>query len=183
MYKKVPMHKAFRILFVLPSVLSGVVWTNMFRQFMGVKGPIALVWQKVFNLIDPPTFLTDSRYALGAVMLYSIWMGIASNFVLYSGTLTRIPNELIEVGKLEGIKWYQELLQVIVPLVWPTISTVWLMSLMGIFTASGNILLLTNGAYGTNTLSHFLFTRVYNVPESSNLYNYSSCWNYLHNSH
>ncbi len=174
MYKKVPGYKAFRLLFFIPSILSGVVWSTLYKNIIGMNGPIAALWQDIAGLSKPPIFLTDHRYALTFVMIYSVWMGIAGNFVLYSGTLTRIPPELIEVGMLDGIKWYQELIRVIVPLVWPTISTVWLLSLMGIFTASGNILLLTNGGAGTMTLSHYLFTRVYQVPESSNLYNYSS---------
>ena len=106
--------------------------------------------------------------------LYGALCTHKGNFVLYSGTLTRIPKELEEAGQLEGITAWQELIHVVVPLVWPTISTIWLMGLMGFFGASGEILLLTGGAYKTNTLSYYLFTRVYNVPETSNLYNYSS---------
>lgn len=174
MYKKVPGYKVYRILFFIPSILSSVVWSFLYKEIVGTHGPIAQIWQAFGGLTDPPTFLTDPRYALAFVMIYSIWFGIAGNFVLYSGTLARIPNEIIEVGRLDGIKWYRELVSVIVPLVWPTISTVWLLSLMGLFSATGNILLLTGGSYGTNTLSYYLFTRVYDVPENSNTYNYSA---------
>ncbi len=174
LWKKVPLHGMYRLLFFIPSILSSVVWTNIYREMIGVNGPIAQFAQWITQSEEPFTFLTDNRYALSAVIGYSLWFSLTGNFVLYSGTLTRIPKELEEAGQLEGITWWQELWHVVVPLVWPTISTVWLMGLMGIFGASGNILLLTGGAYNTNTLSHFLFTRVYNVPEFSNLYNYSS---------
>lgn len=174
LYKKVPGHKIFRIVFFVPSILSAVVWSTLYKNIVGTDGPIAAIWQMIGGLESRPTFLTDTRYALGFVMLYSIWFGVVGNFVLFSGTLTRIPDELIEVGDLDGITWHTELIKVIVPMVWPTISTVWLLSLMGLFTASGEILLLTGGSYDTMTLSYYLFTRVYSVPETSNLYNYSS---------
>lgn len=174
LYKRVPGHKIYRITFFIPTILSSVVWTTLFKNIVGTEGPIAAVWQAIGGLAERPTFLTDTRYALGFVMLYSLWFGVVGNFVLFSGTLTRIPEELIEVGNLDGITWHKELISVVVPLVWPTISTVWLLSLMGLFTASGQILLLTGGSYETNTLSYYLFTRVYKVPETSNLYNYSS---------
>ncbi len=174
LYKKIPLHGAYRLLLFVPSILSSVVWANIYINLLSVTGPVAQLWQWITNSPEPPTFLTDNRYAMPAVMGYSIWFGITSNFVLYSGTLTRIPKELEEAGMLEGITWFQELRSVVIPMVWPTISTVWLMGLMGIFTASGAILLLTNGAYDTMTLSHFLFTRVYQQPETSNLYNYSA---------
>ncbi len=174
LFKKVPLSGAYRLLFFIPSIISSVVWSNIYKELVGPEGPVAQLFQWITNTPEPPTFLTDNRYALPAVLGYSIWFGVVGNFVLYSGTLSRIPKELEEAGQLEGITWLQELRHVVLPLVWPTISTVWLMSLMGLFTASGNILLLTNGGYGTMTLSHYLFTRVYGVPELSNLYNYSS---------
>ena len=176
LYKKVPGYKIYRILFFIPSVLSAVVWTTIFKEVVSVKGPVAQIVQFIGGLDYVPDLLGDSRYALGTVMAYSVWFGVAGNFVLYSGTLTRIPYDLIEVGQIDGIKWYQELIKVIVPLVWPTVSTVWLMSLMGIFTADGQILLLTGGGpdNSTQTLGYYLFTQVYGKPETSQTYNYSS---------
>lgn len=173
MYKKIPLAGAYRILFFLPSVVSSVVWSNIYRNLVGVHGPIAGIVQSIGGYDYVPKIIGDSRFEFGAVVGYSLWFGVASNFVLYSGTLTRIPKELIEVGMLDGIKWYQELIKVIVPLVWSTVSTVWLMSLMGIFTASGNILLLGTGEK-TYSLGHYMFLQVYNQPETSNSYNYSS---------
>ena len=174
LWKKVPLSGVYRLLFFIPSILSSVVWSNIYKEMIGANGPIAQFHQSITGAVEPYTYLTDNRYALTAVIGYSLWFSLTGNFVLYSGTLTRIPKELEEAGQLEGITWLQELRHVVVPLVWPTISTIWLMGLMGFFGASGNILLLTNGYYNTNTLSHYLFTRVYNVPEASNLYNYSS---------
>ena len=174
LWKKVPLSGAYRLLFFIPSILSSVVWSNIYKEMIGVHGPIAQLHQWITQSSEPYTYLTDNRYALGAVIGYSLWFSLTGNFVLYSGTLTRIPKELEEAGQLEGITWWQELVHVVVPLVWPTVSTVWLMGLMGFFGASGNILLLTGGEYNTNTLAYYLFTRVYNVPETSNLYNYSS---------
>lgn len=174
LWKKVPLSGVYRLLFFIPSILSSVVWSNIYKEMIGAHGPIAQLHQAISGSTEPYTYLTDNRYALIAVIGYSLWFSITGNFVLYSGTLTRIPKELEEAGQLEGITWYQELIHVVVPLVWPTISTVWLMSLMGIFGASGNILLLTDGYYNTNTLSHFLFRQVYGQAEASNSYNYAS---------
>lgn len=174
LWKKVPLSGVYRLLFFIPSILSSVVWSNIYKVIMDAPGPIAQFHQWITQSEEPFTYLTDNRYALIAVIGYSLWFSLTGNFVLYSGTLTRIPKELEEAGQLEGITWWQELIHVVVPLVWPTISTIWLMGLMGFFGASGNILLLTGGAYNTNTLSHFLFTRVYGQPEMSNSYNYAS---------
>lgn len=174
MYKKIFGYQAFRIIFFLPSVLSAVVWSMLYKQILGVNGPIAALIQNMQNLPEPPVLLADSKYALGAVLGYSIWLGIAGNFIIFSGTLTRIPESVIEAGKLDGVGWLRELWQVILPLMWPTMSTMLLLMLSGIFTSSGNLLLLTGGAYNTNSISYLIFQQVYNVAEDSNTYNYGS---------
>ena len=174
LWKKVPLSGVYRILFFIPSILSSVVWSNIYKEIVGQNGPFNDLYLWITGTDYPIDFLIHNDYALPAVIGYSLWFSLTGNFVLYSGTLTRIPKELEEAGQLEGITWFQELIHVVVPLVWPTVSTVWLMGLMGLFGASGNILLLTGGAYNTNTLSYFLFDSVYHADKLSNSFNYAS---------
>lgn len=173
-YKKIWAFKFYRIVFFIPSILSAVVWSNIYRELIGPEGPVAIIFQQLMGLDMAPTFLIDSRYALTAVIMYGFWLGIAGNFVLFCGTLARIPDSVIEAGKLDGVGWFRELVQVVIPLIWPTLSTMVIISLTGIFTASGNILLLTGGTYGTNTISFYIFQRVYGNAETSNSYNYAA---------
>lgn len=174
MYKKILGHQVFRILFFLPSILSAVIWSLLYQNIIGVKGPIAQLYQVLHGLPEPPSFLGDSQYALGAVIAYTIWLGIASNFIIFSGTLTRIPESVIEAGKLDGVSWFRELWQIILPLILPTMGTMFLLQLSGIFTSSGNILLLTGGEWKTNSISFLIFEQVYGIVETSNTYNYAS---------
>lgn len=174
MYKKVFGHNFFRLIFFLPSILSAVVWTTLYKEIVGPEGPIVKLIMLLQNSDEPMLLLGDPKHAIYTVMMYSVWMGIAGNFILYGGALSRIPTEVIEAGQLDGIGWFKEMTQVIIPLIFPTIGTLLLLQLTGIFTASGQILLLTNGAYNTNTISFFIFQNVYNIPETSNQYNYAS---------
>lgn len=174
MYKKVFGHNFFRLIFFVPSILSAVVWTTLYKEIVGPEGPIVKLIMLLQNSDEPMLLLGDPKHAIYTVMMYSVWMGIAGNFILYGGALSRIPTEVIEAGQLDGIGWFKEMTQVIIPLIFPTIGTLLLLQLTGIFTASGQILLLTNGAYNTNTISFFIFQNVYNIPETSNQYNYAS---------
>ena len=177
MYKKIFGYRVFRIVFFLPSVLSAVVWSTLYKNIIGVDGPIAALIQTLNNLPNPPELLGDSKYALGAVIGYSVWLGIASNFIIFSGTLTRIPESVIEAGKLDGVGWFRELWQVILPLMWPTMGTMLLLMMSGIFTSSGNLLLLTGGEWDTNSISFLIFQQVYDgysIVETSNTFNYGS---------
>ncbi|MDR1093123.1 MAG: sugar ABC transporter permease [Clostridiales bacterium] len=169
MYKKIWGYKIFRVLFFLPSVISMVVWSQIYGGIVGPQGPVARLFQILSGSEFPPHFLGDSRYALIFVILYSFWLGYAGSFILFGGALSRIPESVIEAGKIDGVGWFRELVQVIIPLVWPTLSTMLILSLTGLFTASGNIFLLTNGAFGTTTISFIIFQNTYNGGNMADL--------------
>jgi ABC-type sugar transport system permease subunit len=179
MYKKVPGYRFMQIMFFIPSILSTIVWSTIYKQFLGAMNPaesfLPLLVQKLFKMEVPPEFLVFDQYALGSVMMYSVWLGVAGNFILYNGAMTRIPVEVIEAGKLDGITWYREFAQIVLPLVFPTICTQFLLGLTGLFTASGNILYLTAGQGKTTTISFLIFDNVYKRADGSGYYNYAAC--------
>ena len=174
MFKKAFGHSFFRVVFFVPSILSAVVWTTLFKEIVGTEGPIVKLIMWMQNSQEPLELLGDKRFAIYTVMAYSIWLGIAGNFILFGGALSRIPTEVLEAGQLDGLGWFREMVGVVIPLIFPTIGTLLLLQLTGMFTASGNILLLTNGAFETTTITFFIFQNVYKVAETSNQYNYAS---------
>jgi ABC-type sugar transport system permease subunit len=55
---------------------------------------------------------------------------------------------------------WREVWYFVLPLCWPTLSTLIIFSFAGIFTASGPILLLTNGSADTDTISFWIYKEV-----------------------
>ena len=161
-YKKIFMYKFFRVVFFLPSIISAVVYTMVFRYMLNVHGPIAALLQDLFNLPQPPDVFADSRYALWGIVAYTVWTGFGSNLLLFGGAMARIPYEIIEYGRLDGVGMNRELWQIIVPVIWPTLSTMITLGFVGIFMGGGPILLFTKGEYGTYTISFWLFYEVLN---------------------
>lgn len=80
--------------------------------------------------------------------------------LLLSGALARIPVEVLESARLDGIGTGRELVSMIVPLVWPTMSTILILNMTGLFGASGPILLFTKGQWGTSTIGYWIFDKV-----------------------
>ena len=177
MFKKIHGYKIFQLVFFLPSIVSSVVWATLYKEVVGINGPIVKMMQFFGRTDEVFVLLEENRFALTTVMMYSVWFGIAGNFILYGGAFSRIPMELLEAGKIDGITWGRELVSIIVPLLFPTIGTLLLLQLTGIFTSSGQILLLTGGAGNTNTISYLIFSQVLNGGriETSNTYNYAAC--------
>lgn len=159
-YKKIAGYKAFRTIYYLPKVISGIVYVTAFSMIVGPRGPLKSVCD-TFGLTLPTEGLLYNRAtATNTIIFYVVWIGACGNILFYSA-MARVPQELIEYGQLEGITMMKELTHVILPLIWPTISTTLILDCTGILGQGGPILLFNNSAYGTTTLSYWFYMQVY----------------------
>ena len=182
LYKKIPLSGVYRVLFFLPTIIPATVVSSFYMQFIGVDGPIAPVFQKLFNLDYTPELLASDRFANKFVLLQMFWLGFPGNLILWGGTLGRIPSSVIESAKLDGVGWFREAFSIVIPMVWPTFAMMWMLSVVGLFGASGNVFLLTQGEYGTMTLNCWMYLQVYKNQANaalSNVYNYMSAVGFM----
>ena len=168
LYKKIWGFKYFRIVFFLPSIISGVVMSTLYRYLL--DGPISDMIQDLFNMDTPPLLFKNPKYANTSIMIFVVWLGIAGNMIIHSGTLARIPAEIVESSKIDGAGFFREFTSIAIPLIWPTLSTLLLMNIIGIFGSSGPILLFTRGDAGTSTISYWIYECTVVSPQ----YNYAA---------
>lgn len=158
LYRKVTGYKVFQVIFYLPSLVSGVAIANMFQFFIRPQGPLGEIFA-TFG-VKLPNLLGMSDYATWTILFYSIWLGWAGQMLLLGGAMVRIPVEVLESGRIDGIGTFREIVQMVIPLLWPTISTLLILQMTGVFSATGPILLFTQGGYGTSTLAWWIFEKV-----------------------
>lgn len=164
LYKKLWGYNFFRILFYMPSILSAVTMTVLYKNILGGYGPVDEFYFAISGE-RLPGFFTSYELGTPIIMIYCVWVGFGVNMVLYQGAMNRIPQEVIEAGCIDGISWWRELFQVVTPMVWGTVSTTFILAVTGLFNTSGPILLLTNGAFHTSTINFFIFNQVYRYSE------------------
>ncbi len=157
-YKKIAGYKFFRVLFYVPDILSAVVMTAVFDGFIGPSGP---VYQLLYKWTGTRyEFLYDSRYAMGTLLFYQIWLCFGTGTIMLTSSMARIPQEVMESAVLDGVNTWQELIYMILPLIWPTLSTLMITGLAGIFGSDGGVLLFTQGKYKTYTISYWMYEQV-----------------------
>ena len=140
------------------------VLVMLFKKMVGIEGPIVMLY-KIFSGSDRGIeFLANSDTATLMIVIYMLWVGFGSKILILGGAMSRLPEDVIEYGKLEGVKPLREMFTIVLPMIWPTISTLITLIMTGIFTASGPILLFTEGAYKTTTISYYIWTKVYGAP-------------------
>lgn len=155
-FKKIPGYKTFRILLYIPGLLSSVAVSAMVKSFVMPNGPLGVIL-KAMGMETVPLFFSNSEYANGAMVVYTLWLGWGSNMLLLGGTFARVPQEVLEAAKLDGCGPFRELVQLILPMISSTLITMIILKLTGLFGSSGPLLLFTNGKYETLTLSYWIF--------------------------
>ena len=166
LFKKIRFYKFFRIVFFLPSIITSIILVSVYMMTVSPNG-ILDSFLKLFGKSVPEIgYFNSESTATNAILMYSIWTGFGSNVVLIGSAMARVPEQVIEAAKLDGCGPMREILQLILPLIWPTLSTLILLSLTGFFSASGPILLFApDGQAGTTTLSYWIFKQVYGGGE------------------
>ena len=163
-YKQIHGYKMFRVIFYLPHIISGIVVITAFKQLVSPLGPFTSLCESIGINLPVEGLLHTEGWATPTIIFYTIWTGACGNILFYSA-MSRIPPELIEVGRIEGLQLFKELIYVIMPLIWPTFSTTVILDLCGILNAGGPVLLFGVGdvvkkarAY---TLPYWFFSQVY----------------------
>lgn len=158
----------FRVIFFLPSIVSAVAMTMIFYYFIEVGGPV----NKIFDVFNAryPLFLGDEQYAFRTILFYNVWSGLGYYIVLLSGAIGRIPKELNESALIDGASFMRIFVSIVIPLIWPTVSMLFVLNIANMFGYMGPVLLLTNGANKTSTLAFFIYKGV----KVSKTYNYSA---------
>lgn len=156
-YKKVPGYGIWRILFFLPRILFSVATAMIVIRMLSVRGFVAEGVKEMLQLAQAPDLLADSRFANTTVLVHLFWLSFPGDLIIWGGTFARIPEEVLESARIDGVTWWQEFTKIIVPIVWPTVALTLVLKFSGIFAASGDAFLLTGGEFGTMTLSCWLF--------------------------
>jgi ABC-type sugar transport system permease subunit len=144
--------RLIRTLFVIPSVVPGVVstllWKNIYNSDYGLinsflraagLGQFAHAW------------MAERGTAIWSVIFVGFpWVGVFQFLVLMGGLLN-IPAELYEAAKLDGANVWQRFWKIDIPMLKPQIGLLLFFSYIGSIQGYQNILLLTQGGPGYAT--------------------------------
>ena len=166
-YKRIFAYKFFRFVLYIPAIISSVVFVSLFKNIVGVKGLIATIIKSFNPEFVMPKLLYTPSTATWTMVIYVLWMGWTKNMLYLGGSLARIPLEVLESARLDGVGPWDELTKILIPLLMPTLSTLVLLDVIGILGSSGPILLFTKGEYETTTISYWMFELVISYTEDA----------------
>jgi len=156
---------AFRTIFYLPAVFSGVAFVVVWVWLLDPRGGLINLALSQIG-IQGPAWLNDPKWALPALVLMSFW-GWGRSMVIFLGGMSAIPGELYEAAAMDGAGKLQSFWTVTLPLISPTLFFNLVLSIIATFQTFTNAFVATDGGPLDATL--FLV-----------LYIYRQAFQYLH---
>ena len=159
-YKKIPGAGFYRIVFFLPMIIFSVAIALIFTYMIAPGGFLAEWIGTLIGTGETPELLADSRYANLTIWAHMIWLGFPGDLIIWGGTFARIPTDVLESARIDGVTWLKEFTRIIVPMVWPTVALQMVLLVCQLFGATGQVWLLTKGEYGTHTISSWMYAQL-----------------------
>jgi len=124
--------------YAFPAFLSAFVFQALYNQEYGWINNILL------GGADIP-WLNDIWWSKLAILLLNLWLGFPYMFLITTGALQSIPEELTESAKIDGASAWQVLMQVKLPMLMVTVAPLLIASFAFNFNNFAVIYLLTRG--------------------------------------
>ncbi len=147
-----PGRRFFRVVFLLPMMITPVGVAYMFRMLTDTdKGPFRPIWQALG--LGLTSWVNDPWGARAAVMIGDIWQWTPFMFIVLLAALEGQSMELIEAALVDGANRWQTFWHITFPQILPVSTTVILIRIIEAFKIIDLPNVLTNGGPGTATES------------------------------
>ena len=86
-----------------------------------------------------PNFVSDRPF--GTTLFFSLWISFSSSLIVYPNAMRSIDPALFESAQIDGMTtMWQELIYIILPLIFPTITTYLVVGFASIMSDSGALI-------------------------------------------
>ena len=144
----------FFVPFMLAEVAAGLIWKFVYD---GNYGLLPIIGDTLG--VDMPFILADRFWVIPAIMLVITWKYFGFHMMIFIAGLQSIPTEVVEAARLDGVKKWQIVRHIKLPMVRSAIVISVFFAITGALQLFDIIIPLTNG--GPSHSSHTIVTFLY----------------------
>jgi multiple sugar transport system permease protein len=154
--KRVPGADFFRVSFLLPMLVAPVAVALVARQILNpTMGPLNQL-TTFFGYSNLP-FLTETKWALGSLIVVEIWQWTPLVILLLLAGLQSLPEDVYEAAELENASPWQQFWGITFPLMLPMSAAVIFIRIVESFKIIDTVFVMTGGGPGVSTETLTLF--------------------------
>ncbi|MBB5018617.1 raffinose/stachyose/melibiose transport system permease protein [Chitinivorax tropicus] len=154
--------RTYRTLIFLPTLLSvvivGFIWQLILSPLWGV-GERLMDWVGLAEHFQP--WLGEESSALITLSLISVWQFIGVPMMLIYAALLAVPEEVIDAAVVEGASSWRIFWEIKLPLIYPTLGLVTILTFVGNFNAFDLIYSVKGALAGPNYSTDILGSYFY----------------------
>lgn len=156
---KVYMKTTIRVMIFIPYIASVVAISVIWMLILNPSQGILNNFLREIGISNPPGWLGDPNWAMPAVILVGIWMGLGYNTIIYMSGLQSISKTLYEAAEIDGASSAQTFRYITVPMLRNTTFFLLITNIIGSFQVFGQINIMTGGGPGNKTtvLAHYIY--------------------------
>jgi raffinose/stachyose/melibiose transport system permease protein len=170
--RQLRLRATYRTLIFMPTMLSVVVvgfsWQLILSPLWGISKTL-LQTVGLGSLFAP--WLGQESTALITISLISVWQFVGIPMILIYTALLAIPEELIDAATVDGLNQFQAFIWVKLPLIWPTIGLVSVLTFVNNFNAFDLIYAVKGALAGPNFSVDIMGTLFYRTFFGNQLQN------------
>lgn len=133
--------------YISSVVAISVVWMKLYHPSQGQINQLLMA----LGIENTPGWLGSMDWALPALMIVSIWMGLGYNTVVYMAGLQGIDKALYESAQIDGANAVQTFRHITIPMLSSTTFFLMITNIIGSFQTFGTVNIMTDGGPGTAT--------------------------------
>lgn len=140
--RRMKSRKYYRLVMILPyafpGFLSALVWAGMMNQDFGFINNVLLGGA-------PIPWLTDPWVAKLSILIVNLWLGFPYMFLVCTGALQSIPDDLGEAAQMDGARAFQSFRTIKLPLLLTSLAPLLISSFAFNFNNFNLVYMLTGG--------------------------------------
>ena len=131
-FKKILANGFFKVIFFLPSIIPLIILTTIYSITVGNNGPVGQLLD-LMGIQSANLFVTPKSTEI-MTWIFCVWAGIGYDVILLTAGMSRIPRDILESCKMDGVPSFKEFIRIVIPLTWSTITTLFVFGMMSVFT-------------------------------------------------
>ncbi len=150
----------YRTVYYIPTLLGGsvaiaVLWRKLFE-----KNGLVNAFLGAIGFTNLPGWITNPKYALGTLVLLSVWQ-FGSSMIIFLAGLQQIPQEYYEAASVDGANKIRQFFFITIPLLSPVILFNLVMQMIYAFQAFTQAYIIGGGTGGVLNSTLFYTLHLY----------------------
>ncbi|MDF1487205.1 carbohydrate ABC transporter permease [Tessaracoccus caeni] len=148
---KIKFTNALRAIFVIPMVISAIIYSYVFRFLF--NNSLTEFGKWIGNDTLSESLLANESWAWFAIVIVTVWGGIPGTMLIYIAGLMTVPGEVYEASSIDGATPWKNLIHITLPLVAGYVGINLILGFKGYLGVYDQIVALTGGGPGVATRS------------------------------